>query len=64
MVIAEGIASAVTILSIVAFALYIGSMFRSQSDHRPLIVPTNRFGEPMPPDRNPDYRSVEDETQR
>ncbi len=58
----EGIAAATAILSLLCFALYIVALLRMPTGRRPKIVPVDRFGYPLPPAENPDYRDTEDET--
>jgi len=57
----EGIATGTSILSIVCFILYVVAILRQPTGRRPTIVPMDRFGRPLPPSENPDYRDTEDD---
>jgi hypothetical protein len=58
---AEDIAAGTTICSILCFVLYLIAILRMPTGRRPTIVPMDRFGHPLPPSTNPDYRDTEEE---
>jgi hypothetical protein len=58
---AELIATGTAVLSILCFVLYVIAILRMPTGRRPLIVPLDRFGRPLPPGTNPDYRDTEEE---
>jgi len=57
----ESIAMVTVLLSIGCFGLYLVALLRMPTGRRPLITPTARFGLPLPPAENPDYRDTEEE---
>jgi hypothetical protein len=59
----EAIGTVATVLSAVAFALYIVGLFQLPTDERPATPTLNRFGEEIGSLQNPGYRETEDESQ-
>ena len=59
MILVEGIGSAIVMLSIFFFFLYLVALLQMPTGHRPKIIPQDRFGRPLPPEENPDYRDTE-----
>jgi len=57
----EDIATVTVLLSLACFGLYLVALLRMPTGRHPLITPTDRFGRPLPPAENPDYRDTEDE---
>jgi hypothetical protein len=57
----EGVAAVTTSLAILCFILYVIALMWQPTGERPLITPLDRFGQPLPPDENPDYRETEEE---
>ena len=61
MALVEGIAAGTSMLAIVCFVLYVAAILRQPTGQRPMIVPMDRLGRPLPPSENPDYRDTEDD---
>ena len=61
MQIVEIIITAVTVLSILFFLIYVAGLVRMPTGHRPKTPTFDRFGDPVPPRQNPGYRETEDE---
>jgi hypothetical protein len=57
----ESVITAVALLSIVFFLIYVAGILHLPSGHRPETPVFNRFGDPMPPRQNPGYAETEDE---
>ena len=57
----EAIAAGTVAFSILCFVLYVIAILRMPTGRRPTIVPMDRFGHPLPPSTNPDYRDTEEE---
>lgn len=55
------IAAVTVILSVLCFILYVIALLRMPTGRRPAITPLDRFGRPLPPAENPDYRDTEEE---
>ncbi len=60
----ERLASLVTVLAIVSFAVYAAALVRMPTGRRPEITPVDRFGRALPAQENPDYRDTEEEQER
>lgn len=49
------------VLSIVAFLLYMASLFRLPTGKRPRTPTFDRYGDALPPTTNPGFEETEDE---
>ena len=57
----ETIITAVAVLSILFFLIYVAGIMRQPIGHRPETTVFNRFGDPLPPAQNPGYAETEQE---
>jgi hypothetical protein len=57
----EPVITAVAVLSVLFFFIYVAGILRLPTGNRPKTPVFNRFGDPMPPRQNPGYAETEDE---
>lgn len=57
----ETVITAVAVLSILFFLIYVVGILRLPTGQRPETPVFNRFGDPLPPAQNPGYAETENE---
>jgi hypothetical protein len=61
MILLQALGTGVTVISALAFVLYLIGLFRLPTGKRPKTPTLNRFGEQIGMDENPGYEETEDE---
>jgi hypothetical protein len=61
MIVASALATFLTVASVLSFAGYLAALLQEPSSGRPETPVFNRFGEELPPQKNPGYQETIEE---